>query len=169
MDRATAWLPSLVDEIEGLLLCRCRKLLSDEYLRPVAAIRSPWGEPMLTRSTYHQFWMHSFMRVGFIRRLFTTFPDRPFAAKEMDVFTGQVDGVPDVMIPGGSVLLVSERNHMVLGESTTAGRLTRNVVESLGELGLPIPPGFERSERSLVMGAPLGTVDDPAAARDGIE
>ena len=58
-------------------------------------------------------------------------------------------------LPADHRLYVVETNLAVFGESTIRGRVTRNCAASLRALGLGAPPGFEETDRELL----IGTVD----------
>jgi hypothetical protein len=82
-------------------------------------------------------WAHQFMRCKVLRRMFESFPDRPFAAKEMDFF-------PKRKLAGEKIY-DAEKNLIVFGESTSRGELTINCFLELKRQGLKAPAGFNIS------------------------
>ena len=133
-----AWIHTLPSFVVGVGLCRARKLLDPRYLREDEFELSPWGERFLARATYRQFWLHSFLRVGFLRETFELLPSELDVAKQMDDLL-HFDGESERKIPAQQSFLVSESNHMILGESTWGGRITRNARDSFLAKGLQLP------------------------------
>ena len=82
-------------------------------------------------------WAHQFIRCKVLRRMFESFPDRPFAAKEMDFF-------PKRKLAGEKIY-DAERNLIVFGESASRGELTINCFLELKRQGLKAPAGFNIS------------------------
>jgi hypothetical protein len=82
-------------------------------------------------------WAHQFIRCKVLRRMFESFPDRPFAAKEMDFF-------PKRKLAGEKIY-GAEKNLIVFGESTSRGELTINCFLELKRQGLKVPAGFNMS------------------------
>lgn len=154
LESTVAWLPDLDPSIQGITLCRCRFLTKQWNLRRTWNRRdehtlSPWGERFLHRRTLAQFWLPSFLRVGFIRFVFDRIPDGLPQAHLMDDYVGaDRDGY---QLPAEMKFLVSERNHMHLGESTSRGELTANVVQSLTSKGLAVPENFPLGGQYIVM------------------
>lgn len=144
------WIFTLPSSVVGITLCRARKLLDPHYLREGVFELSPWGERFLARATYRQFWFHSFLRVGFLRRTFGFFPAELDFAKQMDDLL-HLDCGSERRIPSSEMFLVSEGNHMILGESTTRGQITRNARDSFLSKGLPLP-GNALAEAWVIMG-----------------
>ena len=154
LESTLAWLPSLDPSFQGITLCRCRGLTKQSNLRRSWTrrdehTRSPWGERFLHRKTLQQFWLPSFLRVGFIRLVFDLIPDGLPQAHLMDNYTGASSS--GYRIPAEMKLLVSEKNHMHLGESTSRGELTANVVQSLTSRGFAVPESFPLGGRYIVM------------------
>ena len=142
------WLPNLDSSYQGVSVCRCRQLRAAWNLHDEHTV-SPWGERFLHRRSLAQFWLHSFVRVGFIRFVFDRIPDGLPEARIMDQhLAARRDGY---RLPADMRYLVSEHNHQHLGESTSRGALTVNAVQSLRSAGLPVPDGFPRSDRYVVM------------------
>ncbi len=152
---AAALLAGECAQADGLLLCRCRRLLRPERLFG-GGLDGPGGIHLLRRRDYSQIWIHQFLRAKVLRRLFEGFPESIHRARDLDALKDQAS------LPADHRLYVAEVNLAVFGESTTGGRLTRNCAESFRALGLPPPDGFEVTDRSVVMGV---VADGPAAAR----
>jgi len=132
-------------EADGLLLCRCRKLLRHEHLLD-DTIDGPAGIRLLRRRDYSQIWIHQFLRTKVLRHLFSSFPEFIPNAKIMD-------GMKDrIALPADHRLYVVESNLVVFGESTKDGRVTRNCARSFRELGMDLPAGFEPSNVEAIMG-----------------
>ncbi|MBE7384763.1 MAG: hypothetical protein F6J95_025530 [Leptolyngbya sp. SIO1E4] len=89
-------------------------------------------------------WSHHFIRTKVMRRLFQSFPDRPFTAKEMDFFKKE-------KLPGEKIYVL-EKNLAVFGESTSRGKLTENCAASFKKWGLEIPENFQISKKYHIKG-----------------
>lgn len=135
----------------GLLFCRCRNLLEENNLFPETRIDNGFTLRLRRRRNYYQFWIHQFLRARFLRRLFESFPNRNFRAKEMDDFTGQEKGLPVKALETEIDLFVTEENYAVFGESTVSGRLTKNCRDSMTEKGID-GSQFLTSRREIIIG-----------------
>lgn len=82
-----------------------------------------------------ELWNHHFIRAGVLRKVFESFPARPFSAKEMDYF-------PKKKLIGER-MFVSEQNLVIFGESTSRGEITANCAVSLKKYGFKIPEDFK--------------------------
>lgn len=142
-----AWLPAIADtEVAGILLCRCRGLLGDRNLTG-ARMTAPWGEALLERAGYHQFWLHQFVRAKVLRHVFEAFPAAIPNAKALDGMLAQLQK------PAAHRLFVAERSLSIFGESTSRGLLTRNCHLSMQAKGMPQPDFFDgRLAPAVVMG-----------------
>ena len=89
-------------------------------------------------------WRPQFIRVKVLRRLFESFPDYDFVAKEMNNF-------PKKKLEGEK-FYVPEQNLVVVGESTHRGELTENCASSFKKLGLEIPQNFKLTKKYMVKG-----------------
>lgn len=123
----------------GVMFCRCRKLLDSDNLQTDNEIISNFGDVYIKRKNYYQIWIPQFIRTKIIRNLFLEFPDRPFEAKEMDVFTGQEPGLTVKDFQKHQNMYVSETNYAQFGESTSAGRVMQNCRESMTKYKITIP------------------------------
>ena len=121
---------------DGFLFCRCRKLMNEENIRINRGLIDFGREKYLLRANYYQFWIHQFMRAGILRKLFKSFPDTEFGARDMDSFTGQKPGMLVKAFCPDENMYVTVRNHARFGESTLYGELTRNCYESMLSMGL---------------------------------
>ena len=136
------------DDMDGLLFCRCRETLHD----PAAALlpharTDAAGRVFLERRSWHQIWLHQFLRVKVLRGLFEGMPDDIGVAKEMDALKFAVPKPP------GQRLYVTEQNYAVFGESTKAGRIMQGCHESVLASGLTLPAHFaEHNGRRSMMG-----------------
>jgi len=92
--------------------------------------------PLVRREDYAGIWIHQFLRVRALRELFSSFPNRPFSAKEMDGFKDSFTLPIDTRFYG------SMYTYVVFGESTTRGHITRNCYDSMVQKGIPVPTGF---------------------------
>jgi len=138
-------------EASGLMFTRCRRLFKEAYLMPERfSIRSsatlwPRRLKFIRRADWSQFWLHQFLRVGVIRYLFERLPDRIPQAKELDRVKNQQT------LPDHHRLFVTARNVSVFGESTRQGKLTRNVVRSMKQMGQPLPDGFQTIDDEVIL------------------
>lgn len=119
------------DEISGVLFCRPRRLLDEAHL--VGGSLSLGGHTLFERRQYHRIWIHQFLRVKVIRHLFGCFPDVLEPAKIMDRLKRAVAK------PTDHRLWVTDTSYAIFGESMSAGVLTENCLESMNNLGIPIP------------------------------
>ena len=147
------WISSITDpKVQGAMFCRTRRLLEPDNIRSVPPVDVSSHYRFLTRKNYYQCWIHQFMTVGVLRRLFESFPDDGFVAKEMDTFTGQVDGELVRDFGMDETMYVSEKNYARFGESSHAGRITRNCRSSMQAYGVELPVGAEFDDRDIYMG-----------------
>jgi len=136
-------------KVQGMMFCRCRKLLEDRHLRSESEIAGPVGLQLVERKNYYQFWIHQFMRVSVLRSLFNEFPDREFRAKEMDKFTGQDPGMKVKKYDQCQKMYVTMQNLARFAESTVGGALTRNCYESMIRQGITPPTPVEVKKTEL--------------------
>jgi len=158
------WLYSIQeDDIQGIMFCRCRKLLDDRNLRPGTNVSDLHGNQFIERKNYYHCWVHQFFRVGVLRRLFLGFPERHFTAVEMDAFTGQRENLEVKEFEEWERMYVSTDNMAIFGESTTGGKITKNCAKSFRRVGLAIPDWCELSGDRMVIGdmPMLSRVKDP--------
>jgi hypothetical protein len=136
-------------ELSGLLFCRCRETLDKPDLTLAPGLRVGLsGEIYLERKTWFQIWIHQFVRVKVIRRLFESLPDDIPSAKLMD------DMKFAVAKPAEHRLYVTQRNYAVFGESTIEGVITQNCYESMSRSGVRLPEWFATPNgRHVTMGA----------------
>ncbi|MEM9556293.1 MAG: hypothetical protein AAGC60_18705 [Acidobacteriota bacterium] len=146
IDRLSRWIAAgeAPDDYGGVLFCRCRHMLSRRWARPHRGAQPP-GVPLLERNSYQQIWIHQFLRVRVVRHLFGAFPDRIPQANVMDEYKDRMTLPPDHR------LFVTRANAASFGESTDAGRLTRNCAESLDRHGFERPP-LPASPDRIVLG-----------------
>ncbi len=148
------WVTEIQDtSVQGVMFCRCRRLLQEHNLRSGTIVNGHLNQAFVERKNYYQFWIHQFLRVGILRNLFEGFPDLPFAANDMDKFTGQGPGQTVAMpFNQNQKMYVSLNNHARFGESTSKGLITENCVESMTKYNLDIPTWFERTPEKIFMG-----------------
>lgn len=145
MDRLVDAIERIDDPgVSGLLPVRPRQRVDrarhdpDDRLR----VESTW---FLRRHGWGRIWLHQFVRAGLLRSLMEPMPEVIPAAKAMD-------GMIKVRaLPAGRTVWTIERGIAVLGESTTAGALTRNCAKSMRERG-PLPAGYDVSTRAELYG-----------------
>ena len=131
------------DSVNGVLFCRCRNLCRPECLNSLEIDSE--GHRYLGRRGYDQIWIHQFLRVKILRRLFSAFPNKIDRAKDLD----ELKGGPNV--PAPELLFVSERTFAVFGESTSRGILTQNCWESIVNYGLRLPSWFRGTTGARVL------------------
>ena len=134
--------------MDGLLFCRVRQTLHDPAaaLVPGSSRTDAAGNVWLERRSWFQIWLHQFLRVKVLRGLFGRFPEDIASAKVMDELKWDAPKPPEHR------LYVTARNHAAFGESTKAGRITRNCHESAVASGLTLPAHFaeHNGQRSVV-------------------
>ncbi len=141
--------------IDGVLLCRCRRMLQPQYLSGERR-EGPGGVTLLGRRDYSQIWLHQFLKVKVLRHLFLQLPETVAEAKALDALKDEV------ALPADHRLYVVEKNLAVFGESTTRGRVTSNCASSFRALGLAVPEGFVEDEGpDQVMGVISGAGRTP--------
>lgn len=130
-------------EASAVLFCRTRKMFDSNFLQ-----KTRWkdesGNVYLQRKGYRQIWIHQFLRVKVIRRLFEQFPDDIPNAKTMDKLKNQLK------LPSSHRLLVTEKNMAIFGESTSRGKLTANCYQSMLKSGLNIPNNFSIDHKNFI-------------------
>jgi hypothetical protein len=132
--------------ISGMLFCRCRKMLDNNYLMG-DGITDDMGNHYLERNTYEQIWIHQFVRVKVIRELFEAFPDVIPYAGIMDKFKRQIKK------PSSHRIYVTKENLAVFGESTSEGIVTKNCYKSILDNGLSLPEWYsEITDKEILMG-----------------
>lgn len=118
-------------DVSGVLFCRARRMLDEAFLTGNELTLG--GHLLLERCAYQQFWIHQFLRVKVVRHLFSCFPEILKPASIMDPLKRAVPK------PADHRLWVTAANHAVFGESTRAGVLTENCIESMWQHGISIP------------------------------
>jgi len=98
------------------------------------------------RKWYRNIWFHQYLRVDFIKEMFSHFPKAMKQAKEMDYI------LHTMILPEKFHLYMTQHNYGVYGESTSRGKILINTVESFQKHGLCIPEGFEISNKSTIVG-----------------
>ena len=138
------WINSENDpDIAGLLLCRTRKLLDPVNLSDKKLNIGEYD--FLERKTYHQIWIHQFMRAKVLRSIFERFPAIIPRAKEMDYYKDSLIKCADHR------LFVVAKNAAVFGESTVDGKITRNCIESIKKKNIAIPENLTKSIHDSVV------------------
>ena len=132
--------------VDGLLFCRCRRLLLPWNLHG-DKLQAPGGIALLRRRDYSQIWIHQFLRVKALRQLFLRLPATVPTATALDAMKDRLT------LPMDHRLYVVETNLSVFGESTLGGRVTGNCATSLRALGLGVPGGFAELDLQLLMGS----------------
>ena len=152
-DACVRWVAQIADaDIQGVLFCRCRKLLDEDQLRDGSGIENPFGYEFVERKNCYQFWVPQFMRVAVLREIFLSFPDHDFSAKQMDNYTGQTPGLDVREFEPRQKMYVSRLNYARFGESSTVGCISKNCYDSMIAMGLTAPAHMERSPRSMFFG-----------------
>jgi hypothetical protein len=142
--RVAAALEGEPSEIAGVSLARGYGAAGARGIG-LAASRRIAGLPFRTIANYKRIWLHQFLRVKVLRRLFEGFPEVIGSPKEMDALHAAA------VLPDDHRRFMLARTAVVFGESTHRGLLTANCAESLrSQRGLP--EGFEISPRRLVIG-----------------
>ena len=141
------WLLKISDPaICGFSINRFSNLFKQEHFLLDSVIENNSNIRFIQRRNYKKIWNPCFLRAKVIRTIFNSFPDRPFVGKEMDYFKDQLS------IPADQKLFISENNLIVVGESTTRGKLTKNCLESLIDAGIKVPKIFETSDKIMIQG-----------------
>ncbi len=143
------------NDITGIMFCRCRRLLEPSNLHMDIVYNDNTGNHYVARKNYSQFWIHQFVRVSVLRRLFKSFPsDRDFIAKEMDFFIRpgfNINSKP-FDFDADQIMLVTLDNYAKFGESTVSGKITKNCQESMLNKSINIPDSFEVTGECCLMG-----------------
>lgn len=131
------------DDCSGILFCRARRMLDPACL--TGAETAVGNQALLERRSWHQIWLHQFIRAGVLRYLFSAFPHEMESPGVMDLLKDSLEK------PDRFRLFVTAENRAVFGESTFNGVITENCLESLAETGFEVPAwqGAEPAPRSL--------------------
>lgn len=143
-----SWVQSVGDTtVAGILYVKWREWVQ-EINKPITTdcLTSPSGKKFFRRRNYRMIWMHQYIRVKALRRLFLAFPEQMQEAKVMDDIKDRLE------IPVDERLYVCMEPIVGYGESTTRGKLTKNLVESMRQMGMEVPPDFAVSERAIFRG-----------------
>lgn len=132
-------------QLDAILPCRTRRMLKPEMLGEAMKLGN---EQLIVRKTWHQIWIHQFLRPRVLRHLFAGMPQEIPEARAMDKFKFD--------IPMIHRLVVLERNAARFGESLSAGEVLLNTLESIRSIGQPQPIHLPANTRKAVwMGSPL--------------
>lgn len=110
-------------------------------------IKTDDNQILYRRKNYYMFWSHQYFRVKVLRYVFSKMPKLLGSAKEMDYI------VNTLKFNTEHFLYVLKKNVIVLGESATRGRLTKNCYESLSQNGFEIPVQFSLSKKEIIYGS----------------
>ena len=130
--------------INGVIFCRCGNLNQQKYLNSMIITDSE-SNNYFGRRGYEQIWMHQFLRVKVLRRLFQAFPDVIGRAKDMDA----LKRLPNV--PRPELLFVRDETLAIFGESTSRGLPTLNCVESILKHQLRLPTWSHETTGSRII------------------
>lgn len=103
-------------------------------------IKNKYNQTFLLRKSYSMIWIHQFLRIKVLKDLFENIPRDLKSAKEMDYI------VNNLTIPNDYYLYNMSKSVVILGESTTEGKITKNCYDSLINNEIEIPEGFQISE-----------------------
>ncbi len=123
---------------------------SDKFIQEGVKILTPKKQVVLRETVFSQadtlpdLWSHQFIKVKALRRVFESFPDRPFVAKEMDSFR--------ITKLVGERQLIVDKNIAVYGESTSRGEITENCAASFKRWGMELPTNMNISKKYHVVG-----------------
>ncbi len=121
-----------MNNVDGILFCHKAGTPESSGVKEVKP-QSIEGFHLLPRKKLKPFWIHQFIKVKIIRRVFEQFPDVIPRAKMMD------DLLNTMSIPDGCRLWLTADNLAVFGESTNAGKITQNCYDSILKNGLTMP------------------------------
>lgn len=111
-------------KLSGLSFARARGLNRRKNLMTSDTL-SICGEKFIRRLTYHQIWLHQFLRAHVLKSMFESFPSHIPTAKSMDSMKDAL------VLPDDIQLYVIKDNAVVFGESTTRGKVTRNCARDM--------------------------------------
>jgi hypothetical protein len=123
---------------------------SDKFIQEGVKILTPKKQVVLRETVFSQadtlpdLWSHQFIKVKALRRVFESFPDRPFVAKEMDSFR--------ITKLVGERQLIVDKNIAVYGESTSRGEITENCAASFKRWRMELPTNMNISKKYHVVG-----------------
>lgn len=123
---------------------------SDKFIQEGVKILTPKKQVVLRETVFSQkdtlpdLWSHQFIKVKALRRVFESFPDRPFVAKEMDSFR--------ITKLVGERQLIVDKNIAVYGESTSRGEITENCAASFKRWGMELPTNMNISKKYHIIG-----------------
>lgn len=114
------------------------------YFRNI--IRNDFHQVFYQRKNYAMIWIHQFLRCKVLKDIFIHIPNNLQMAKHMDFI------VNELAIPSEYRLYSNKKSLMVLGESTSLGRITKNCYESLLQNGYDIPNNFRIIDEYIISG-----------------
>lgn len=103
------------------------------------------GRKYYRRRNYAMIWMHQFLRVKVIRKLFNEFPDEFNRAKQMDYFKKKM------FLPEEHKLYMYAKSIAEYGESTHRSKMTLNCANSFKKFGMDVPSNFEITEKQILI------------------
>ncbi|MBF0123038.1 MAG: hypothetical protein HQL21_06500 [Candidatus Omnitrophica bacterium] len=135
----TEWISTINDpSITIVSLSRCRSLLEKWNIKQNSEIKLPSGLPLIESKGLRHMWLHQFMRARILKKIFNTFPDYDYQAKEQDSFSQWHKS----LLSEHEKVYVPQNNLIAFGESTTQGRITNVCVASFTRYGISVPQEF---------------------------
>jgi len=137
----------------GVTFSRARFLKNKEAIDNSKTINIDNNIKLLKRnSCSRQFWMHQFLKVKIIRKVFESFPNHDFQAKKMDSYIKNINFNEDYEF------YVTKKNYVVFCESARRGIASRSLQRSLKESGISNYSNKKFSNKDIIIGY-LNTYD----------
>ena len=126
--------------LDGLIFCRCRRLNYSNNVRN-SNIKFFENLKILERKSYHQIWIHQFLKVKILKFVFSRLGSLEFPyknnQKSMDYMINKLNK------PKKQKLFVTKKNFAIYGESTVKGVITLNCKENLSINKIKLPDRFK--------------------------
>tara|TARA_B100001175_G_scaffold173947_1_gene147655 strand:- start:25952 stop:26785 length:834 start_codon:yes stop_codon:yes gene_type:complete len=131
----------------GITFSRTRYLKHAESIDNSKTLTTNSNIKLLKRTSFNrQFWLHQFFRVKIIRKVFDSFPNHDFQAKEMDKY------ISKIRMNENYEFYVTRKNYVVFCESSRRGIASHSLMRSLKESGISNYSNKEFSNKDIIIG-----------------
>lgn len=141
------WIVKLpTNDLSGIMFSNFPKMMNvKKIMSGNNCIYDNAGRKYYRRRNYAMIWMHQFLRVKVLRKLFNEFPDEINQAKQMDYFKSTM------YLPEEQKLYIYAKSIAEYGESTHRSKMTLNCARSFEKFGMGIPTDFEITDQQILI------------------